>query len=131
MTYIISFPVLAIVIALYLVFASGGMPMMGDAYDMTLASGAEMALSMGDFFVIGGLLALFVEILKAARAGRGTIVDHILSTAVFVGALVAFLLYEPAGTSTFLILTVMALVDVVAGFSVSIFSSRRDLTFDR
>ena len=46
MKYIISFPALAIVIAAYLLMAAGGdMLIDGDAYSMTLASGAEMTLS--------------------------------------------------------------------------------------
>lgn len=132
MTYIISLPVLAIVIAVYLVLgAGGGLMLDADAYTVPLASGAAMTLRVGDFFTLAGLLALFVEMLKAARAGRGTIVDHMLSTAVFVGALLCFLLLGIAGTSTFFVLTVMTLVDVVAGFSVSIFSTRRDFSVER
>lgn len=132
MTYIISIPVLAIVIAVYLVLgAGGGLMLDADAYTVPLASGAAMTLRAGDFFTLAGLLALFVEMLKAARAGRGTILDHMLSTAVFVGALLCFLLLGIAGTSTFFVLTVMTLVDVVAGFSVSIFSTRRDFSVER
>ena len=132
MTYIISIPVLAIVIAVYLVRgAGGGLMLDADAYTVPLASGAAMTLRAGDFFTLAGLLALFVEMLKAARAGRGTILDHMLSTAVFVGALLCFLLLGIAGTSTFFVLTVMTLVDVVAGFSVSIFSTRRDFSVER
>ena len=33
------------------------------------------------------------------------------------------------GTGTFLIITLMALVDVVAGYSISILTARRDMTF--
>ena len=132
MTYIISIPALAIVIAAYLVLgAGGGLMLDADAYTVPLASGAAMTLRAGDFFTLAGLLALFVEMLKAARAGRGTILDHMLSTAVFVGALLCFLLLGIAGTSTFFVLTVMTLVDVVAGFSVSIFSTRRDFSVER
>ena len=90
MPYIISFPILAIVIAAYLLVApGGGMLIDGDAYSMTLASGAEMTLRGGDFFIIAGLIALFLEMLKAARPGRASILDHSLSTATFAVALVA------------------------------------------
>lgn len=131
MRYIISFPILAIVIAAYLLMAAGGgMLLDGDAYSMTLASGAEMTLRGGDFFVIFGLLALFLEMLKAARPGRSAILDHILSTATFVVALVCFLLVDYAGTATFFLLTLMTLIDVVAGFSISLFAARRDFAID-
>lgn len=131
MPYIISFPALAIVIAAYLLTASGGsMFLDGDAYSMSLASGAQMTLRGGDFFIIAGLLALFLEMLKAARPGRATVLDHILSTATFVVALVCFLLVEQAGTATFFLLTLMALIDVIAGFSISLFAARRDFSVE-
>lgn len=131
MSYVLSFPVLAIVIAVYLLAASGGgMLLDGDAYSMTLASGAEMTLRGGDFFMIAGLFALFLEMLKAARPGRSAVLDHILSTIVFVVALVCFLLVDFAGTSTFFLLTLMALIDVVAGFSISLFAARRDFSVE-
>jgi len=128
MRYIISFPALAIVIAAYLLMAAGGdMVIDGDAYSMTLASGAEMTLRGGDFFVIAGLVALLLEMIKAARPGRIAVLDHSLSVVTFVVALVAFLLVDYAGTSTFFILTLMALIDVIAGFAISLFSARRDV----
>lgn len=127
MRYILSIPVLALVIAAYLVMGIGGGLMLdGDAYSATLASGAEFTLRVSDFFTLAGLVALFFEMLKAARLGAGTIADHMLSTAAFVVALVSFLLVGYCGTATFFLLTVMALIDVVAGYSISIFAARRD-----
>ena len=131
MKYIIAFPALAIVIAAYLLMASGGGMMIdADAYSMTLASGAEMTLRGGDVFVIAGLLALFLEMLKAARPGRAAVLDHILSIVTFAIALVAFLLVDYAGTAPFFILTLMTLVDVIAGFVIALVSARRDLAID-
>ena len=132
MTYITAIPVLAIVVAAYLFMGMGGGLMLdGDAFSATLASGAGFTLRAGDFFVLAGLVALFFEMLKAARAGSGTIADHKLSTAVFAVALVSFLLLDYCGTATFFLLTVMTLIDVVAGFSISIFSVRRDFSIGR
>jgi hypothetical protein len=128
MRYLLAIPVLALVIAAYLMMgAGGGMMLDGDAYTANLSSGAAFTLRAGDFFTLAGLIALFFEMLKAARLGAGTIVDHMLSTFAFVVALVCFLLVEYCGTATFFLLTVMALIDVVAGYSISIFSARRDL----
>lgn len=131
MKYIISLPILAIVIAAYLLMAAGGgMLIDGDAYSMTLASGAEMTLRTGDFFVIAGLVALFLEMLKAARPGRAAVMDHIFSVATFVVALVCFLLLDFAGTATFFLLTLMTLIDVIAGFTISLFAARRDFAIE-
>lgn len=131
MRAILSIPALAIVIAAYLVLGMGGGLMLdADAYTLDLASGASMTLRAGDFFTLAGLLALFFEMLKSARVGAGAILDHMLSTIVLVGTLVAFLLLDYCGTSSFFLLMVMALVDVIAGYSISILVARRDLTVD-
>lgn len=128
MRYILSIPALAIVIlAFNLLDYSGSMMDTESLYlDQVLPSTAEFYLKVGDLFILAGLIALFFEIIKAARLGAGTIVDHMLSTATFIVALVEFLLVPFCGTSTFFFLMVMALIDVVAGFSVSIHSARRD-----
>lgn len=81
---------------------------------------------MGDMILIAALALLFIEVLKATRTGSSSIIDHMLSTAVFVGCLVEFLLVAQAATSTFFLLMAMALFDVIAGFSVSIRAARRD-----
>jgi hypothetical protein len=130
MRVLLSFPFLAIVIAAYILLAVlGGMiDPMSTVYNGILPSTDELFLDAGAFFLIAGLFGLFLEILKAARLSSGTIVDHMLSTATFIAALVAFLLLPGCGNATFLLLTLMALIDVVAGYSVSILSARRDYT---
>ncbi len=128
MRYILSIPALAVVIVAYnLLDYAGSMMDTESLYlDQILPSTAEFYLKVGDLFILAGLIALFFEIIKAARLGAGTIVDHMLSTATFIVAILEFLLVPFCGTSTFFFLMVMALIDVVAGFSVSILSARRD-----
>lgn len=132
MRLMLAFPLLAIVIVAYNILAlSGSQLQVGSLFmDAVLPSGAEFYLNVGDLFLVGGLVGLFFEVLKAARLGSGTILDHMLSTLVFVVALVEFLLVDFCGTATFFLLTAMALIDVVAGFSVSIFSARRDYSIN-
>jgi hypothetical protein len=132
MRYLLSFPILALVIAAYLLMGQGGGLMLdADAYSMELSSGAAMTLRIGDFFTLAGLVALFFEMLKAARVGAGTIADHMLSTLVLVVAIICFLLIDYCGTASFFLLTAMALIDVVAGYSISIFAARRDYSITR
>ena len=128
MRYILAFPAIALVIIAFNILGLAGQWMDSESliWDGSLPSGAEFYLKVGDLFIIAGLVALFFEIIKAARLGAGTIVDHMLSTATFIVALVEFLLVPFCGTATFFFLTIMALIDVVAGFSVSILSARRD-----
>ena len=47
---------------------------------------------------------------------------------VFVACLILFLVWPPAGTSLFFLIMLTSLVDVIAGFSVTIRSARRDYT---
>jgi hypothetical protein len=51
-----------------------------------------------------------------------------LSTALFVVFLIEFLLAGAAASSVFFLLMVMAIVDVVAGFTISITGAGRDVT---
>lgn len=115
MSHVISFPVLAIVIAAYLLMASGGgMLLDGDAYTMTLASGTEMTLRGSDFLVIAGLAALAIDLLKM---GRGGAVGHALRAVTFIAALACFLLLGFAASVSFLLLCLIALTELVAGFA--------------
>ena len=62
--------------------------------------------------------------------GRQQVVDHLLSTFVFVAFLVEFLLVEGAAHPVFFVLMVISLIDVLAGFSVSLRAAGRDVSFN-
>jgi len=101
----------------------------GTLLTIPLPSGVDWDITRGDLLIFIGIIFLYVEIFKATRTTTGSILDHTLSMVVFVGMLIQFILAEKAGTSVFAILTMMALVDVVAGFTVTIVSARRDFGF--
>ncbi|MEM9573936.1 MAG: hypothetical protein AAF870_01760, partial [Pseudomonadota bacterium] len=73
-------------------------------------------------------LFLFFEVLKSTRTSNTSVLDHLFSTVVFIAFLVEFLLVPGAGTAIFFLLMVMSLVDLMAGFSVSIRSAGRDVS---
>ncbi|WP_269931450.1 hypothetical protein [Aminobacter sp. HY435] len=102
-----------------------------EVVSLTMMSGGVFSLSLGDLLVVVALLLFFVEIVKATRTTSASVVDHLLSTFVFVAFLVEFLLVRAAAHSVFFILMVIALLDVLAGFSVSLRSAHRDVTFGR
>ena len=83
-------------------------------------------ITLGDIVLAIGLFVLFFEILKSTRTGGNSVVDHALSMIVFVVCLILFLVWDPAATSIFFLIMVMALIDVIAGFSVTISAARRD-----
>ena len=83
-------------------------------------------VSVSDLLMAFGILFLTIEVIKATRTNTTSVIDHMLSMVVFVIFLVEFLTISFAGTSTLFLLMLMALADVIAGFSVSIASARRD-----
>lgn len=93
----------------------------------TLPSGGMFTLDAGTVILAVGLLALCIEVFKASLTTRSSIVDHVLSLTLFVVLLLEFLLWPAAGSGLFALLTLMALVDVVAGFAVGLAVARRDV----
>ncbi len=130
MRYLMAFPLLALVLVAYnvMAFTDPGW-LWAEAMRINVMSGALLSLQWADILIMSARFLLFVEVLKAARVGSLTIVDHIMSTAVFIVALVEFLLVEKAGTAPFVTLLAISLIDVVAGYSISIRSARRDVAF--
>lgn len=88
--------------------------------------GTKWTISVGDVIILGGLITLFFELLKSTSSDQVAIVNHSLSMILFIVCLVEFLLLRPFGTSVFFLLTVMTLLDVLAGFIVTIVTARRD-----
>ena len=84
-------------------------------------------LTTGDLLVAAGLVVLYLEILKSVRTSIASIIDHGLSLALFVACLVAFITLPVAGTGTFFLILVMTLLDVIAGFTVTIAAARRSV----
>ena len=131
--FLINFPLMLVPFAVYNFFIVGGdlNPWENIVIRADMMSGANFTLSMGEGLIVIALFLLFVEILKATRAGSSGILDHVLSTIVFIAYLAEFLLVPQASTSTFFILMMVTFVDVIAGYSVSIRNSSRDLTIER
>lgn len=124
------FGFLLIVIDLFILLGKGEV-MNNLLFKFKLMSGAIWFMTVGDLFVIVGLVFLFIEVIKSTRTSQAAVIDHILSTLVFIIFLIEFIVIKGAGTSTFFILALMSLFDVIAGFSVTITTARRDVTLDR
>ncbi|QLH40639.1 MAG: hypothetical protein HWD60_19240 [Defluviicoccus sp.] len=123
-----AIPLLVIVIIAYnVVVIVSGIAIDAGLFSMRLPSGADWMLTLGDVLILIGLGLLFVEIVKAGRSRRAG-VDHALSMVLFVVALLEFLLAPACGTSVFLIITALTLVDVIAGFTVSLSTAQRDIS---
>jgi hypothetical protein len=108
-------------------FAIGGDPWGNELFGVWLLSGVRWSLSLGDLMIALALVLLFFEVLRSARYSAGTIYNHIVSTVVLIIYIVEFLAVGAAASSVFFLLTLIALFDVVAGFSVSIRTATRDI----
>jgi hypothetical protein len=87
-------------------------------------------VTAGDLLLVIGVIMLFFEVLKSTQTARNSIIEHMLSMFLFVIFLVEFLLVGAAASSVFFLLMVMSLIDVVAGFTVSITSASRDVSMN-
>ena len=104
-------------------------PWRAQLFSLPMLSGGVWTMSLADLLVLFALAILFVEILKATRTSNASVLDHLLSILVFVLFLVEFLLVERAASSLFFILMTVALVDVLAGFVISLRAASRDVNF--
>jgi hypothetical protein len=130
---VIGFPLLLIPFAIYfiLAFVMPGVEWTAVLADVPMMSGATWRVSFSDALICGALLLLFLEIIKATRPANRSIVDNLLSTLIFIAAMAAFLMLPQAATSTFAILVVIAFVDVIGGWSVSVRTASRDFSVER
>ncbi len=100
-------------------------------FEFRLVSGAVFSLDVSTLLIIISLHLIYFEILKSARSSVSTIINHTLSLIIFIVFLVEFIAVPQAGTADFLVLTAMSLLVVIAGFTVSISSARRDFMMER
>lgn len=136
---LIALPLLAIPIVLYNIVilfgaGSGGMAEADELlrqamFSIPMASGASWNVGVGDLILFLSLILLFFELLKSTSSQKVAIVNHALSMILFVVCLVEFLLIRGFATSTFFLITTMVMLDVLAGFIVTIISARKDLDF--
>lgn len=135
MRLLLAIPLNGILLLLYnaMILASSESSYLPDAIVATLripSSGAVLTLTWNIVFVICGVCILFIEIVKSTRSTEQALLDHILSLGVFVVFLIEFLIWREMGSATFLILTLLALVDVIGGFTISLASARRDISIE-
>ncbi|WP_084399256.1 hypothetical protein [Henriciella aquimarina] len=136
------FPLLIIPVAIYNLIA---LPFGGEAVEgvvnnvsplialmdkpmltLPMISGVNWAVTNGEMLILFSIALLFMEILKSTSTGTATIINHAISMILFIVCLVEFLLLPNFATSVFFIITIMTLLDVLAGVVVTIVSARRD-----
>jgi hypothetical protein len=115
----VGFPLLLIPLAIYniIVFLMPGVSFTDPLVKLTLMSGAEWAETLSDVLLALAILLLLAEVIKGARPGAKYLTDHLLSLIVFGAAAAEFVLWPKFGTSTYFLLTALALVDFISGLA--------------
>jgi hypothetical protein len=132
------FPLLLIAVIVYNILAFGTGLTHHDVYGtlnsattIHMFSGDDWRYSIGDLLVTFSLVLLFIEIVKSTRTSSRQIVNHGLSMLTFVVALVEFIVLHGFATSTFFLILIMCLIDVVGGYTISIIAAEHDLGLGR
>ena len=100
--------------------------MLSPIFTISMFSGDAWGVSFADIFMGLSLLLLFVEIVKSTRTDAMSIVNHGLSMLLSVVCVIQFLTVQGFSNSVFFMLTLMTVLDVVAGFTVTIVAAKRD-----
>ncbi len=101
-----------------------------DFLSVPMASGVNWAITPGHALIAASLLCLFFELIKSTGTGRAAVMNHAFSLVLFIICLVEFLLLPAFATSVFFMVGGMCLLDVLAGFMVTIASARRDFSVE-
>ena len=122
-----AIPLIAIAFILYNIAAIAKVDLRHVLFALPMPSTAKWEFTWGDLLIIITLILLFVELLKSTYPTTSSLVDHGLSMLVMIGCLIEFLLAKDAGTSVFFVILVATVIDVIAGYSISISAARRNL----
>jgi hypothetical protein len=95
-------------------------------FGMPMISGSTWQFRLGDLIMLIGLVTLAIEIVKSTSTKSTAIANHAASMGLMVVCLIFFLAFSSFSTSVFFFLTMMAVLDVLAGVMVSIVAARRD-----
>lgn len=95
-------------------------------FTIGMFSGDAWGVSFGDVFMGLSLLLLFVEIVKSTRTDASSIINHGLSMLLAVVCIIQFITLQGFSNSVFFLLALMTILDVIAGFTVTIVAAKRD-----
>jgi len=122
-----SLPTLLFVVGAYNILAFlGGDILAANVLKLNLVSGAVWELSVTELLLSLAVILLYIEIFKSTRTSTASIIEHMLSMGLFIVCLLEFVVLKPFGNSTFFIIILICLLDVVAGFTITISTARRD-----
>jgi hypothetical protein len=132
--YLVGAPLLVIPFAIYniIAFLMPGVSWSAPLTHLQLMSGAEWTMSVGDILVAFTVLIQIVEVIKFARIGTRSFVDHALALLLLFGMTAEFVWVTQAATATFFLMLVIAFVEAAGGIGVSLRTRtrRRELVIE-
>jgi hypothetical protein len=125
-----SIPLLAFIVAAYTLLALVAPGWLeATQFSLPLLSGRLLPFQGGDLLLVIGLALLCVEIYRATSSSTVAIINHVLSLVVFIIALIELIVMPRMANMTFFLIVLMTLSDVIAGFTVTISTARRDVQY--
>ncbi len=129
--WITSIPMFLYLYFLYnaLAFAGkDGAVLARNLLETPLMSGAVFVFAVEDALMCAGVIMLFIEIYRSSRPGGASVVKHGLAVVTLIAFIVEFVVARQVGRASFFILGLMASLDVIAGFTISVTAARRDVS---
>src|SRR6185312_5446646 len=123
----VGFPLLLIPLAIcnIIIFLMPGVLFTAPLFTLMLMSGVACPVTLGDVLIALGIVLLLFEVIKGARPGAKYFSDHLLSLIVFGGAAAEFVMLPQFGSSTYFLLTLLALVDFLSSLALRMRRSAR------
>ena len=122
-------PLFAVLLAIYNILAFSSTGILNTIIrEFPLPSGKVWSPTYADLLVMIGVGLLYFEIFKSTQISDKQIIEHFFSFILFLVFLLEFLFVDRVGQSSFLFLCLMAGLDIVAGFTISISAGRRDIS---
>ena len=94
------------------------------AFQVTMFSGTVWSMTQADVIVGASMGLLFIEILKSIGSPMLSLVNHGIAVMTLLVFAVEFMSIPGFTTSAFFMLGLMQLIDVIAGYTITIVASR-------
>jgi hypothetical protein len=96
----------------------------GPAFQLTMFSGAVWSMTQADVIIAAGMGLLFIEVLKSVGSPMLSLVNHGIAVMTLMVYVVEFISFPGFTHSVFFLLALMQLIDVIAGYTITIVASR-------
>ncbi|MBP6013528.1 MAG: hypothetical protein KBA31_14980 [Alphaproteobacteria bacterium] len=96
----------------------------GTAFHLTMFSGAVWSMTQSDVILAAAMGLLFIEILKSVGSPMLSLVNHGIAVMTLLVYVVEFISFPAFTNSAFFLLALMQLIDVLAGYTITIVATR-------